>query len=289
MKKLRVLLVLALLLLSFSLSSQDIVYDTISGNPALWMRIKGGPEQILIRTSYENLGYLTKSKVVVGAGILDGLTAGVDYQDYFFTYDTLIYEFHTDAPINMIMYRYYYNDTLFRNFIGLRKASLGSDVFDGQYMFICPIVSNESRINVYNGIGTSKTLYRSIKLEDINESSYGDWELGYQVTFESWYISKQLRASKTDDLITDIVDPLADGIEIWPNPVEDILNIKIPDNSTKKIIRIYSVMVSLIYENNVYTDITEINVSSLKPGIYFLLIADENGIILKTTKVIVLD
>lgn len=290
MNKLRVLFLLALLLLSFSLSAQDIVYDTLQGNPAFWMRIKGGPEQIDIRTSYENLGYLTKSKIVVGAGILDGLIAGVDYQDYTFKYDTLTYEFHTDVPINMIIYRYYYNDTTFRNFIGLRKAEIGTDVFEGKYMFICPIVDTKSFVNIYNGIGINRKLYRSIKLEDIIESSYGDWQLTNQVTFESGYISKVLRASKTDDFVTIVIENPFGNIKVWPNPVSDgILNIEFPDNATRKIVRIYSLTVALMYQTYMESDKIEMNVSLLKPGMYFVLISNENGIILSKTKLIVSD
>jgi hypothetical protein len=290
MNKLRILIVLALLLLSFSLSAQDIVYDSIQGNPAYWMRIKGGPEQIDIKTSYENLGYLTKSKVLVGAGILDGLTAGVDYKDYTFNYDTLTYEFHTDVPINMIIYRYFYNDTLFRNFIGLRKAEIGAGVFDGKYMFICPIVDTKSFVNIYNGIGITKKLYRSIKLEDIIESSYGDWQLTNQVTFESGYISKVLRASKTDDFVTIVIENPLDNIKIWPNPVSNgILNIELPDNTTRKIVRIYSVTVALMFETYIESDKLEMNVSTLKPGMYVVIISDQTGIVLNKTKVVVLN
>ena len=283
----KILVSLIILFLSFGfISAQDVVYDTTTGNPALWMKIKGGPNQTLIRTSYENLGYLTRSKVVVGAGILDGLIAGTDYQDYTFKYDTLTYEFNTNQNINMIIYRYYYNDTTFRNFVGLRKAEIGTDVFDGQYMFICPIVDETSRIKIYNGIGSNKILYKTLQLSDINEGSYGDWQLSHEVTFESYRISRVLRVSKTDDLITSIEEnPF--GIVVSPNPATDHINVEMAGNGSKKIIRIYSLLVSLMHKEELYDERTMINISSYKPGMYIVMISDAKENILYATKIVV--
>lgn len=289
MKNLRLFLLISILLWSSCLFGQDIVYDTLRGNPSSWMKIKGGSEQIHIRTSYENLGYLSKSKVVVGAGILDGLQVGVDYQDYTFDYDTLIYEFSTDTQINMILYRYYYDDVLFRNFVGLRKADLGADVFDGKYMFICPIVYENSIVNIYNGIGDKRRFYQSIKLSDINESSYGNWMLWNEVTLETINISKILRQSKTDDFISVVVDNPYDDIKVWPNPVSGpLLNIEFPENNSRKTIRVYSLIVTLMLETFMDSDKLELDISQLKSGIYFVLISDEKGIVLSNTKLVIL-
>ena len=87
MKKL--LTIILFLFLSSLALAQDIVYDSIRGDRNYWLRVKGGEnEQVTLALMYENQGLLTQSKVISGAGILNGLIPNKDFKDYSFNYDT---------------------------------------------------------------------------------------------------------------------------------------------------------------------------------------------------------
>lgn len=281
----RLLITFVFIFFSLLSLSQDVVYDSIQGDRSRWLRIKGGPqEDTTLQIMYENLGMLTKSKVLSAAGLLDGLTENIHYKMYHFNYDTVTFEFKTDEPVNCIIYRYFYNDTTFRYFVGFRKASLGDDMFDGQYMIISPLIVEESVTKIYDGIGANRELVLTLTPGELNESSLRDYQLSNAVTLQGIKVSKDLRASKTEEFITYINDNFYNEIEIWPIPVAKILNIKIPSNPGV-IVRIYDVLPILVYQNLIDTEITEIDVSGYKSGMYFIMIIDsKNGVLLRVIK-----
>lgn len=285
MKKL--LILLTLLFISFSTLSQDIVYDSIQGNRLYWMRVKSGSlEDSTVHLVYENLGYLVKSKVLSAAGILDGMTLGIDYKDYIFNTDTLTYEFITDVPINVIVYKYHYNDTLSRYFVGLRKASIGDNMFDGQYLMVSPLIVIESITHIYDGIGTNRQLFLTLKPGELSDIDLKDYQLSNMVTLKGIRVSRILRASKTDNLITQIPDNFEDNIEIWPIPVETILNVQIMNNDGV-ILRVYNSLPLLLYQQYTEELLNEIDFSKYKSGVYILVITDKlNGSILYTCKIV---
>ena len=56
---------LLFLLYSFLSFSQDIVYDSIVGNPENWRRIKIGQSETILNTFYENTGIICESKLLL--------------------------------------------------------------------------------------------------------------------------------------------------------------------------------------------------------------------------------
>ena len=88
-------------------------------------------------------------------------------------------------------------------------------------------------------------------------------------------IGKELgNATHNFDPENDIIDD--NSIVLYPNPVENILYLKIQDTSSVKSIQIYSITSILIYENS--TIPTEgIDVKSLTPGVYLINITYLNG------------
>lgn len=284
MKKL--LILLTLLIMSINIFSQDIVYDSIQGNRLYWMRVKGGNlEDTTLHLVYENLGYLIQSKVLSAAGILDGMAAGVDYKDYTFNTDTLTYEFNTDVPINVIVYKYQYNDTLSRYFVGLRKANIGDNMFDGKYLMVSPLVVLESITTIYDGIGTNRKTVLILKPDELDDTDLKDYELSNMVTLKGINVSRVLRASKTDNL-TIIDDNVVDNITIWPIPVENILNVQILNNKGV-ILRVYNFSSLLMYQQYTQEQLVQIDFSQYKPGTYILVIVDNlSGSILITYKII---
>lgn len=277
---------MALLCRIFIATGQDVVYDASMGNKSNTMQIKGGEKETPLKLYYENIGILTKSKVVVGAGILDGLTRGIDYYMETVDYDTVYFEFNTDVPLNVIIYKYYYNDTVYHSFLGIRKADYGSDVFDGQYLFIAPYFQGNQVIDIYDGIGRNRIHQFTTKIGDLTEDSYRQYQLSNQVTFRSIYGSDSLRVAKTDNIITDIHEIEYKTI-ISPNPVSRELKIEMPNKNERKFkIRIYSLVVTLMYEDYMETTEKRINVSEFKDGIYFLIIFDEKGNMISKNKFI---
>lgn len=288
-KILRILFILAFLCKFFTISGQDVVYDTSMGNKSNTMQIKGGKFETPFKLYFENIGILTKSKIVVGAGILDGLTRGVDYVMEGVKYDTVYFEFKTDVPLNVITYKYYYNDTVYHSFLGIRKAPYGSDVFDGQYLFIAPFFQGNQVIDIYDGVGNNRIHQFTTKIGELTEDSYRQFQLSNQVTFRSIYGSDSLRVAKTDNIITDIHE-IEYNVTLSPNPASDELKIKMSNNNGRRFkIRIYSIIVTLMNEDYMETSEKTINVSHLEDGMYFLLIFDENENMISKNKFIRID
>ena len=288
MKKL--LTIILFLFLSSLALAQDIVYDSIRGDRNYWLRIKGGQnEQVSLGLMYENQGILTQSKVISSAGILDGLIPNKDYKDYSFIYDTLTYEIKTKDSLNAYVYRFFYNDTTYQYFVALRKAPLGASVFEGQYYFITPLVSLNSIVRVYDGIGTNRRLVVTLVANQMDEFDIQEYELSNQVTVKGVKVSKVLRSSRTQTFIGDEDDNIdfADYVKIWPNPVADILHIKMMQHDGV-IINLFSTKPMLVYQKEVTSDYHEIDVTRYSSGSYILMITDMNGIILYTGKLIII-
>jgi len=76
-------------------------------------------------------------------------------------------------------------------------------------------------------------------------------------------------------------------INIYPNPVQNIVNIEIISQKTKYFdIEIYNIQGKLIFMKQYKTSPLSIDISNLSNGIYMLKIKDENGNIIKNDKII---
>jgi len=98
-----------------------------------------------------------------------------------------------------------------------------------------------------------------------------------------------LRSSRTQTFIGDEDDNIdfADYVKIWPNPVADILHIKMMQHDGV-IINLFSTKPMLVYQKEVTSDYHEIDVTRYSSGSYILMITDMNGIILYTGKLIII-
>jgi len=283
MKRL-ILLLLFLLLSGFAALSQDIVYDPLMGNKSYWRRIKVGPNEKILNTYFQNLGIINKSKILMSAGIWDGLVENVDYKIIPLEYDTIAFEFKSDESMNLNFYRYSYNENYFYNFLGLRRSNLGDDMFTGQYLFICPIPS-ESQLFIYKGIANKRKLFLTIKGNEINENTYTDYNVNDEITVKIIHGQKRLMHVIVKEFIIDQND-YENRITVWPNPVKNILHIKILENPGL-ILRIYNSSSLLKYELPINSETTDIDFSTYFPGTYILIFTDKNNIsILHTIKII---
>jgi hypothetical protein len=279
----KIVLLLLLLLFNNLVYSQDIVYDSIYGNPIYWRAIRKGQSEKLVDFRYENTGTIVRSKVLLSARVWDGLTENVDYWLDSLKSDTMVFEYKTSPPLNMITYRYYYNDSSFYNFIGLRKAELGSDLFTGQYLLICPVIK-DSHINIFEGIGANRKILYSINTNDINDTSYKDFNVPEQITFQVIQGTKLILYPKVLNITTYVKDINIKLINIYPNPVSDFITVEMTGNMGV-VIRIYNIKPQIVYEEYVLTEKKIIDVSNLPSGIYFLIISDyHKGNIIATKK-----
>ena len=282
-----IFLLLFISLLSFS---QDIVYDSLRGNKDNWRRIRWGTSETLNSTSFENEGIIVRSKVLLTARVWDGLVQGVDYTLKVFPFpsDMLWTEVKTNTPINLIIYKYYGpSDTIY--YVGLRKAELGSDLYTGKYIAINPIVPHrDCVVNIYNGIGSNRQLFLTIKENEINDGVIGDYELSNEVTVQVINGTNTRIFPRIIEFIE--VDTAKYDIKIWPNPVtENHFHLEILRNDGL-MMRIFDIKGSLLYHEFITSEETLIDVSFLKSGLYFVVITDEKmGNIYKTIKIVVLN
>lgn len=227
-----------------------------------------------------------QSKVLSAAGLLNGLEKNIDYRDYFFDYDTLTYEFETDVPINVIVYKYQINENLTYYFVGLRKSELGDDMFEGQYMFISPIVAIGCEVKVFDGIGSNRQLFLDLKQSEIGDDDLNNYMLTNRVTIQGIKVSKTLRASKTRDVLTDIEDSITYNIEFWPNPVSDQFTLRIIGNKGV-LVQIFNYLPTMVYQEFITAEETIIDTSTFLPGFYAVVIIDRNtGLIIDVLKII---
>mgnify|MGYP001172926459 CR=1 FL=1 len=282
MKKL--IFFLILFLYPILLISQDIVYDPMIGNKEYWRGIKVGPTENILNTYFQNQGIISKSKILMAAGLWDGMVENVDYTIIPIEYDTIVFEFKSDESLNLNVYKYQYDETYFFNFIGLRKANLGDDMFTGKYLFICPI-PNESEITVYKGIGNKRKEFLKLNGNEITQNSYIDYEVPNEITFKVLRGQKKLMHAIVKSFVIDEQN-YENRVAIWPNPVRNILHIKILENPGL-VLKIYTLTGLMKYESPINSEMTDINLSSYASGTYILVFTDvTNTSILYTVKII---
>ena len=67
-------------------------------------------------------------------------------------------------------------------------------------------------------------------------------------------------------------------LQVYPNPVSEVLHINQPDQSTISKISIFSLNGKLIFESNYSGNSNTVNVSNLKNGMYTIVVQGEAGI-----------
>ena len=94
-----------------------------------------------------------------------------------------------------------------------------------------------------------------------------------------------------DDLLVTGVRPVgvpetaAPEFSIYPNPSQGIVNLKF-NNTERKQIEIYSILGNSVYTETTTKANTQINLTGLNKGVYFVKISDQNGSTLMTKKMI---
>lgn len=112
-----------------------------------------------------------------------------------------------------------------------------------------------------------------------------NWHPFYEHPFMAEPLHLCLSVVLTDSLLVNIEDSITGNavlVRVYPNPVSDILFIKMLDNNSA--VLKYSVinnagvnMLYGIFENSAYGSVNEIDVSCLAPGVYYLLLENINS------------
>lgn len=79
--------------------------------------------------------------------------------------------------------------------------------------------------------------------------------------------------------ILDVKDYPSQEVIFYPNPVKDILNIKINNDTTINSIQVYDIPGRLVLEKN--SNFTQIDISSMARGLFFVRIETEIGVLTK--------
>ncbi len=66
------------------------------------------------------------------------------------------------------------------------------------------------------------------------------------------------------------------SIQVFPNPAENFINI-VSEGKSLDYFRLYSIDGKIIFESKIRNEIETVNISHLKPGLYFLKITDKNN------------
>tara|TARA_B110001450_G_scaffold256553_1_gene287482 strand:+ start:2797 stop:5139 length:2343 start_codon:yes stop_codon:yes gene_type:complete len=74
------------------------------------------------------------------------------------------------------------------------------------------------------------------------------------------------------------------SVSLYPNPVIDILNLDLPKTNKNWTIQIYTISGSLLYDNTLKNN--QINLSTLKSGLYFISVLDEKNKVYLTDRII---
>ena len=254
----KILLTITLIFLYVFSYSQDIIYDTISKDYNGWTNVYVGNSTY---TFYEKMGDLSNA----------------EYDKYVFENDNISIEFHTDIPINVILFKSEKNDTI-KTYLAVRKGeNLGYDISKGEYLFMYTF-KEKDLINIYD-ISNDKNLIISFSTESFNVSYLKDYQISNDILIEFlsenvdkkriYYVTKTINQVPTD------TDDIKIDIKIYPNPVQNELYIK----SEEKIDRIDIINETggLIKTIPSY-DGSYINMSSMQRGMYIINIIINNQI-----------
>ena len=85
---------------------------------------------------------------------------------------------------------------------------------------------------------------------------------------------------KTIDAELNINENTDVSINIYPNPAKDLVKLSVVSGQ-QSTVRIYNVLGMMVDEIEMNSNEIEINVSSYKPGIYFINVETSNGNIIK--------
>ena len=88
-----------------------------------------------------------------------------------------------------------------------------------------------------------------------------------------------------DFLSTDKFNQGKSIVKVYPNPVKDVVNITIKDNSTLKTIELYDIQGRIVMNKKSDTTMETLNVENVSNGVYILSI--ENGAAKTTQKIII--
>lgn len=73
------------------------------------------------------------------------------------------------------------------------------------------------------------------------------------------------------------ISQLEKNIDVFPNPVNEVLFIKLKDNSQQYSLQMFDEAGKLVYENKALNDDNQINTTKFSSGIYFINIKQSNG------------
>ncbi|MCF8338814.1 MAG: T9SS type A sorting domain-containing protein, partial [Bacteroidales bacterium] len=80
---------------------------------------------------------------------------------------------------------------------------------------------------------------------------------------------------------TGLTEPDKQSFSVYPNPAESKINIQMSHNINKAFVKMENALGKQLIEKHIHSKTGEIDVSHLKPGIYFINLNTEKGKLVK--------
>jgi hypothetical protein len=102
--------------------------------------------------------------------------------------------------------------------------------------------------------------------------------MSFTIDSTGWYpggIMSEYTLHIVPEYISNDVEVLTNNIKVWPNPIENVINIVTPDQNG--FIEIYSVDGKRVYYSQYYGINSQIDVDYLNKGSYLILVRSNSG------------
>ncbi len=147
------------------------------------------------------------------------------------------------------------------------------------------VISKTSQVQVYDvtdptdkwKVDLTSVAFSSTDKKNITVSAYLDVTAGnkYEVRFTDTQAPTLPIGGINFVLVTGVSDYKSAKMNIWPNPVVDVLNISM---KSLKSVQIYNISGQLVFQVNKQNETASINISKLNSGIYFVKANNEAGL-----------
>ena len=150
-----------------------------------------------------------------------------------------------------------------------------------------------STYNIYKN--TNGTGYELLTSLSFNNTTYNDTSANVEDNFYEYYISIEVASCGSDPLLPfnlrsnlELVNQnlsmnnnnwIDQEIQIYPNPTSDYINVSFPNQIVITTVSIYNTLGQLVFDT---VEFENIYISNLSPGLYYLSIDTNKGVVKKT-------
>jgi hypothetical protein len=137
-------------------------------------------------------------------------------------------------------------------------------------------------VNIVNGVTAPEAFYIAgsdtyLEDDDFSTVGYGDYGSGGTTWYNGWGFAPYIRANFDPSLGID--EPTIEGVSIYPNPSEGLINVS-NDNNTTNTIEVTDVAGNVVINKEVSTE-SSFDLSAHGAGVYMVKVSNENGFLVE--------